>query len=369
VFHTHLAPDCSSVENLQNWASKILGGGNITHAYSFGDYRGFAGFLNQKELNALREHPAVKLVDEDGVVRIPENETPGQPFALNMTDNNPPTDLPGWGQYRSDQLGVTFKYDGSVPFTPSTEYFGDGTTAWVLDTGVQIDHQEFKGRATWDISYVGETTDGNGHGTHCAGTIVGTWAGYVPKAEVRSVQVLAASGSGAWSGIVSGVGYVVNNRKPGFNVISMSLGGGFNAAANDAVNSAALSGVPSVIAAGNSNVDAVNTSPCSAVEAICVGATDINNNLASYSNFGARLSVLAPGTNIKSSWIGSSGQMYNTISGTSMATPAAAGAIMVYATKHPNSNTGHLKEAIKLYGQPGIIFSTLVLSLRTLPTS
>jgi len=343
------------VENLQNWASKILGGGNITHAYSFGEYRGFAGYLNQKELNALREHPAVKLVDEDGVARIPENETPGQPFVLNMTDNNPPTDLPGWGQYRSDQLGVTFKYDGSVPFTPSTEYFGDGTTSWVLDTGVMIDHQEFKGRAFWEVSYVGETTDGNGHGTHCAGTIVGTWAGYVPKGIVRSVQVLSSGGSGAWSGVISGINYVVNYKRTGFNVISMSLGGGFTQSVNQAVDDASNAGVPSVIAAGNSNADAVNTSPCSAATAICVGATDINNQLASYSNFGARLSVLAPGTNIKSSWIGSSGQVYNTISGTSMATPAAAGAICVYASKYPESVTHNLKQAIKDWGQPNII--------------
>jgi len=343
------------VENLQNWASKILGGGNITHAYSFGDYRGFAGFLNQKELNLLREHPAVKLVDEDGVVRIPENETPGQPFVLNMTDNNPPTDLPGWGQYRSDQLGVSFIWDGSVPFTPSTEYHGEGTTAWVLDTGIQVDHQEFKGRAFWDVSFVGETSDGNGHGTHCAGTIVGTWAGYVPKAEVRSVQVLSAGGSGAWSGIVSGIQYVVSNRKAGFNVMSMSLGGGTNLAANEALDKAAQDGVPSMVAAGNSNADAINTSPCSALEAICVGATDINNNLASYSNFGSRLSVLAPGTNIKSSWIGASGQVYNTISGTSMATPAAAGAVMVLATKHKHYQTKEIKEAIREWGQKNII--------------
>jgi len=221
--------------------------------------------------------------------------------------------------------------------------------------GVQVDHQEFKGRATWDISYVGESSDGNGHGTHCAGTIVGTWAGYVPKAEVRSVQVLSAGGSGAWSGIVSGIQYVVSNRKAGFNVMSMSLGGGTNLAANEALDKAAQDGVPSMVAAGNSNADAINTSPCSALEAICVGATDINNNLASYSNFGARLSVLAPGTNIKSSWIGASGQVYNTISGTSMATPAAAGAVMVLATKHKHYQTKELKEAIREWGQKNII--------------
>lgn len=104
----------------------------------------------------------------------------------------------------------------------------------------------------------------------------------------------------------------------------MSLGGSYSAAVNSAVASTIAAGVTVVVAAGNDDADASNYSPASAPNAITVGATDISDNRASFSNYGAVLDVFAPGVDVKSAWIGSKSAS-NTISGTSMATPHVAG--------------------------------------------
>lgn len=106
----------------------------------------------------------------------------------------------------------------------------------------------------------------------------------------------------------------------------MSLGGGFSATLNSAVNNAVAAGVVFCVAAGNDNANAANYSPASAASAITVGATQIGNGRASYSNYGAVLDIFAPGTDITSSWIGSNSAT-NTISGTSMATPHVVGVV------------------------------------------
>lgn len=104
----------------------------------------------------------------------------------------------------------------------------------------------------------------------------------------------------------------------------MSLGGGFSATLNTAVNNAVAAGVVFGVAAGNDGANAANYSPASAASAITVGAIETGNLRSSYSNYGAVLDVFAPGTGITSSWIGSNSAT-NTISGTSMATPHVVG--------------------------------------------
>lgn len=107
-------------------------------------------------------------------------------------------------------------------------------------------------------------------------------------------------------------------------VLSMSLGGSFSSAVNSAVKSTYNAGVTVVVAAGNDDADASGYSPASETTAITVGAIDINDNRASFSNYGSLVDVFGPGVNVLSSWIGSNSAT-NTISGTSMATPHIAG--------------------------------------------
>ena len=140
------------------------------------------------------------------------------------------------------------------------------------------------------------------------------------------MKSLGDSGSGSFSGIIAGLDWMVGDveSKGVRGVGSMSLGGGSNAGLDSAVNSADAANVPVVVSAGNSNGNACNQSPARAAGAITVGATDINDRLSSFSNYGTCVNILAPGTSILSCGI-SSDTATATMSGTSMSCPHVAG--------------------------------------------
>merc|ERR1712086_339522 len=169
--------------------------------------------------------------------------------------------------------------------------------------------------------------DCNGHGTHCAGTVLGTTYGVAKKANLYGVRVLGCSGSGSNSGILAGVNWSVSNAKrtgrP--SVLSMSLGGGKSSSSNRAVASAKNQGLTVVVAAGNESTDACSKSPASEQSVITVASSTSSDGRSSFSNYGSCVDIFAPGSQIKSAWIGGSTRT-NTISGTSMATPHVAGA-------------------------------------------
>jgi subtilisin family serine protease len=172
------------------------------------------------------------------------------------------------------------------------------------------------------------------------------------KVTLIAVKVLACSGSGTVSGVISGVQYTADSaqRRGRRGVANMSLGGGYSAALNDAVAGAVKAGVAFAVAAGNENQDACNVSPASESSAITVGATFYSGNLAkdtraTFSNHGTCVDVFAPGQNIKSAWIGSD-NAYNTISGTSMASPHAAGLAALILASNPNYTTDQIKGAL-----------------------
>ena len=229
-----------------------------------------------------------------------------------------------WGLGR-----ISHKVKGSTQYVYDTTA-GSGTRVYVVDTGINTAHTQFGGRAVWGQNFISGSanTDENGHGTHCAGTVGGSTYGVAKKATLVAVKVLDADGSGSNSGVISGVQWVGTNAKSlglsSKSVLSMSLGGSFSSALNSAVQSTISAGVTVVVAAGNENQNAANVSPASAPNAITVGATDINDARASFSNFGAVLDVFAPGVSILSAWMGSN-TATNTISGTSMACPHVAG--------------------------------------------
>jgi subtilisin family serine protease len=195
--------------------------------------------------------------------------------------------------------------------------------------GVYVGHSDFGGRAVWGASFVGETTDGNGHGTHCAGTIGGTVYGVAKETRLVAVQVLSSTGSGTMSGVINGLEWVcqqhTSRKKEGKScVINLSLSGGKYNAMDSAANYAASCGCAVVAAAGNDGADACYSSPAGAEQVITVGATSNDDSRPYFSNYGACVDVFAPGVYIKSTWIGSQ-YAVNSISGTSMAAPHVAG--------------------------------------------
>ncbi|OBT63094.1 hypothetical protein VE03_07470 [Pseudogymnoascus sp. 23342-1-I1] len=277
----------------------------VGHKYTSTGFKGYQIHTDTASIGEIASSPLVAWVEKDGKVHASALET---------------RDGATWGLGR-----ISHKATGSKSYIYDSSA-GEGSTVYVVDTGIYIDHEEFEGRATWGANYIegSPDTDENGHGTHCAGTIAGASYGVASKAKLVAVKVLDGDGSGSNSGVIGGIDFVGKNGGDGKSVLSMSLGGSYSAALNSAVESTIAAGVTVVVAAGNDNADASNYSPASVKAAITVGATDSTDNRASFSNFGAILDVFAPGVDVKSAWIGSKSAS-NTISGTSMATPHVAG--------------------------------------------
>ncbi|KAK1985826.1 subtilase [Colletotrichum cereale] len=276
------------------------------HVYNFGNaLRGFASSLNATEIEKLQNDPDVDFIEQDAIVTI------------KATQRNAP-----WGLARlsSSKAGsTTYSFDESA---------GQGTCAYIVDTGIDVDHPEFEGRAKFLANFADDSdVDGQGHGTHVAGTVGSATYGVAKKTTLFAVKVLDSNGEGTNSGVIAGMDFVASDAAGQKGcakgvVVNMSLGGQTSEAVNQAAAAIVKAGHFLAVAAGNEAADASTSSPASEDSACTVGATDIDDALAEYSNFGTAVDILAPGTDIKSTWPGDS---TNTISGTSMASPHIAG--------------------------------------------
>ncbi|RGP81214.1 subtilisin [Fusarium longipes] len=287
-------------------------------------FQGYAGSFDKSTIKEIKENPDVALVEEDRVWTINFVDEPEQEESLSkraLTTQSGAT----WG------LGtVSHRSKGSTSYIYDTNA-GSGTYAYIVDTGIITGHNEFEGRAqAVYTAFSGQNADTNGHGTHVAGTIAGKTYGVAKKATIQAVKVFQGSSSST-SIILAGFNWAANDiiskGRTRNSVVNMSLGGGYSASFNNAVNSASSSGIISAIAAGNDGANAANTSPASAASAITVGAIDSNWAIASYSNYGTVLDIFAPGSNVLSAWY-TSNSATNSISGTSMATPHIAGLVL-----------------------------------------
>ena len=225
---------------------------------------------------------------------------------------------------------MSHRNSGSTSYVYDTTA-GQGSYAYIVDTGILATHNEFEGRASLGYNAVGGgSADSVGHGTHVAGTIAGRTYGVAKKATIVAVKVFQGSSSST-SIIIDGFNWAFNDitskGRSSRAVVSASLGGGYSAAFNSVVRAGYNAGVLSVVAAGNDNANAANYSPASETTAITVGAIQSNWARSSFSNYGNVLDIFAPGTSVLSSWIGSNSAT-NTISGTSMATPHVAGLVL-----------------------------------------
>ncbi|KAI1304533.1 peptidase S8/S53 domain-containing protein [Xylaria venustula] len=276
------------------------------HIYNVPGFKGFASALTPEEVENLQNHPDVEFIEKDSIMSINDYVT--------QSDST-------WGLARVSHhslSGAGYVYDGSA---------GAGTCAYIVDTGIYTAHTEFEGRATWLANFADTSnSDGNGHGTHVAGTVGSKTYGVAKQTQLYAVKVLNAAGSGTTSGVVAGMNYVTSDVAtrscPNSTVANMSLGGSFSTSINSAAQAMISAGVFLAVAAGNSNTDASSTSPAGEPQVCTVGATTSTDARASFSNYGSIVDVFAPGEDVQSTWNNGG---TNIISGTSMASPHVAG--------------------------------------------
>ncbi|KAK4225960.1 putative peptidase [Podospora fimiseda] len=299
--------DGASDSTLEN-TLKSLKAVNPEHTYKAGRFKGFAAKLNAANLDAIRKNPNVEYIEQDAVVTAYDF----------ITQENVPW---GLGRISHRTKGqTTYIYDSSA---------GTGTCSYIIDTGIYVNHTDFGGRAEWLANFADtDNTDGNGHGTHVAGTIGGTQYGVAKATKLYAVKVLRASGSGTLAGVIAGINFVASDSQtrdcPNGSVANLSLGSSRSESVNAAVAAAVRAGVFVSVAAGNSDDDSWWYSPASEPTVCTIGATDVNDARAWFSNYGDLVDVFAPGVDVLSSWIGNP-TATNTISGTSMAAPHVAG--------------------------------------------
>lgn len=292
--------------------------------------KGFVATFSDDELLKIRNDNRVKYIEQDYLIIL------GKPSWAGGGGGSPDVQETPWGITRVNQVD---NYDEEI-----IDHNGTGSpVAWVIDTGIDLDHEDLnvdasRGFTAFKTGKDGRSfDDGHGHGTHVAGTIAAIdndfgVVGVAAGATVIPVKVLNSRGSGSYSGVIEGVDYVAGKGSNG-DVANMSLGGPAEQALDDAVIGAAAKGIIFCLAAGNESDDANNHSPARAngPNIVTISAMDANDDWALFSNYGSLvdgtpIDYCAPGVNIKSTWKGGG---YNTISGTSMAAPHAAGVMLL----------------------------------------
>lgn len=242
-------------------------GGERLHVYEHA-LKGFAvKNLPEEAAEAMRKNPNVKHVVQDAYGHI------------DYSQSNPP-----WGLDRIDQrstsLNSTYRYDDR----------GQAVTAYVLDTGIRITHNEFGGRASYGYDAVGDdavAADCHGHGTHVAGTIAGSTYGVAKSADVVAVRVADCLGRVSNSDYIAGINWIISNAThPAVANASLSLGR--TSAVETATQSLINAGIGLASAAGNDYAsDACNLVPAGIPDVMTVGATDRNDERAGFSNTGS----------------------------------------------------------------------------------
>lgn len=301
-------------------------GGEILHIYG-SVLGGFAVQIEESRAAAIARDAMVAFVEPDSVMRKLADPAGKRQAAA------------GWGLDRIDSRDRTL--DGYY------DYQADGRDVhiYLLDTGLHATHAEFSGRVGEGYSALDDergTGDCQGHGTHVASIAAGKRHGVAKAATVHPVRVLGCSGNGRNSDVIAGINWVVRRgERPA--VINLSLGGNGSRALDRAVRDTMRQDIPVIVAAGNADDDACNSSPARAPSAITVAASNRRDRRADFSSYGKCVDLFAPGTEIEGAWF-SGNQATATLSGTSMAAPFVAGAAAQYLGGHHEASAEQVAE-------------------------
>ena len=301
-------------------------GGSVMHSYR-STIRGFAVRASAQGVAKMQaNNPRIAYCEQDQVMNTVV-QGKGKPGGGGTTQ---PAETKPWGITRvgGGQTGATGR-------------------AWVIDSGVDLDHPDLNVNGAAGATFIVRTTtanDDNGHGTHVAGTIgaidndIGV-VGVAPGVQIIPVKVLDRRGSGSNSGVIAGVDFAAANHLNG-DVANMSLGGGFSQALNDAVIAAAQGGLKFALAAGNESTSATTKSPASANGAniYTISSFAQGDRWSSFSNYGnPPVDFAEPGSSIFSTYKDGG---YATLSGTSMASPHMAGLLLLGTVRSGGAVTG-----------------------------
>jgi hypothetical protein len=273
--------------------------------YLTGEVKGFVAHLTAGQAAALESDPLVSAVEPDRIVSMSACFTVIDPRRV------------AWGVRRTGYAD------------------GTGKTAWIIDSGIDLDHPDLNVDRARSLSFItGKTAeDDNGHGTHVAGIIgaknnrVGT-LGVASGASLVALKVLDDKGDGLLSKVLAAVAHVNRNGKAG-DVVNMSLGNDVSNLLDREVQAAAQKGILFAIAAGNDGKSASLNSPARVnhTNVFTVTAMDSTDTWAKFSNFGNDVvDYCAPGVRIQSTHLNGG---YAIMSGTSMAAPHLAGLLLL----------------------------------------
>ncbi|CAE7900113.1 unnamed protein product, partial [Symbiodinium sp. KB8] len=360
-------------------------------------FEGAAIWLSPAAAQWLKSHPAVADIEEDQEMHIIE-PTPADPHGFDAwstsgkalhanrqlhrdaapdilqrtlqaahatrTQSDNIENFGLWNLDRTDQVDACVGRRtphpagaGLPPYSNSYSYSrdGSGVDVYVVDSGVRQTHVDFGDRALAGFDGINDglpqASDCNGHGTHVAGTVGGTTVGIAKNATLIAVRVFGCTGGGSTAVILNALEWVSQTAAQRLatqgrrGVVNMSLGGGRSTTFDAATNKLAREGLVVVVAAGNENQDACNTSPAAAELAIAVGATDINDVKATFSNFGPCVDIQAPGVDIFSAYH-TADTSANVLDGTSMASPAVAGMAARYLQQRPTATVSEVRRAL-----------------------
>jgi cerevisin len=305
--------------------------------------------------NAMSE---VAYVEEKTVIQSYVETKTGAPWGLQDISN-------AAGASGSPQSqDFTYSFDDPA--------LGAGVDIYVIDTGVRTSHAVFTGRATQGFSATGSSVDGDGHGTHVAGTAGGAKFGVAQGANIIAVKVLGDDGSGSSTDTIAGMDWVINNHNkrksdPNFIGSIMSMSWGLQGTANSVdqvIQGASEAGIHVSVAAGNDGVDACGSTPAhlggSNSAVVTVGSVNINNQVSTFSNIGKCVDIYAPGEEILSAW-STGDNIINFLSGTSMACPHTTGvmATLMAQDKSLGQDPAALKKKLLATARSGKVTGSL----------